>query len=48
MLKVVSAILGRSINYHIHLIYPHDPREVVPFVIVCDLGAQAAYSDVFF
>ena len=24
-LKVVSAILGRNINDHIHLIFPHDP-----------------------
>ena len=23
--KVVSAILGRNINYLIHLIFPHDP-----------------------
>ena len=72
-LKVVSAILGRNINYHIHLIFPHDPLAarcqkntslyvsvgwinvysgsdwlVVPSVIVCDLGAQAAYRDAFF
>ena len=25
LLKVVSAILGRDINDHVHLIFPHDP-----------------------
>ena len=51
-LKVVSAILGRNINNYINLIFPHDPLAtrlwlVVPLVIVCDLGAQAAYRRVF-
>ena len=43
-LKVVSAILGRNINYPIiiyYLIYCGLVGLVVPFVIVCDLGAQA-------
>ena len=30
MLKVVSAMLGRNINDHIHLIFPHDPLAARP------------------
>ena len=53
-------ILGRNINDLIHRIFPPDPLAarpnvyfglewlVVPLVIVCDLGAQAAYRDTFF
>ena len=30
LLTVVTVIVGRNIDYHIHLIFPHDPRAARP------------------
>ena len=34
MLKVISAMLGRNINDHIHLIFSHDPLAARPISIL--------------